>query len=126
MAVLPIKCRRYLTERGTPFEEIEEGGQRGVIFRAFPLPADRFDVPSADILLLLPPGYPDSAPDMFYALPWLRLTPSNQYPRAADQPVTFQGVAWQRWSRHNHAWRPGLDGIWTMLKRVEEALEIAA
>jgi len=126
MAVLPINCRRYLTERNILFEEVEDGGQKAVILRGLSLPPGRFDALAADILILLPAGYPDSPPDMFYALPWLRLVPSNRYPNAADQSVTFSGQAWQRWSRHNNAWRAGIDGIWTMLKRIETALKEAA
>jgi hypothetical protein len=126
MAVLSMKCRRYLTERGIAFEEVEDGGAKAVILRGFALPPGRFDVPAADILILLPAGYPDNPPDMFYALPWLRLVPANQYPKAADHPVSFAGQNWQRWSRHNNAWRAGVDGIWTMLKRIETALKEAA
>lgn len=126
MSVLPMKCRRYLTERGIRFEEYEESGQKTVIVKQFGLPAGRFDAPSADILILLPCGYPDSPPDMFYALPWLKLAASNRYPNRADVSLEFQGRNWQRWSRHNSEWRAGVDGIWTMLKRVETALECAA
>ena len=126
MAALPLKCRRYLTERGIAFDETEEGGQKAVILRGVDLPPGRFDAAAADILILLPAGYPDVAPDMFYALPWLRLVPANRYPNTADQPYPFSGQSWQRWSRHNDAWRPGIDGIWTMVKRVETALAVAA
>jgi len=45
---------------------------------------------------------------------------------AANVAQSFAGQNWQRWSRHNSEWRPGIDGIWTMLKRVEDALERAA
>lgn len=126
MAVLPMKCRRYLTERGVAFEEVVEGDQKAIVLRDFGLPVGRFETTIADILILLPSGYPDSPPDMFYVSPWLRLVSSNQYPKAADQPITFQGKNWQRWSRHNNEWRHGVDGIWTTLKRVETALEVAA
>jgi len=121
-----MKCSRYLKERGIIFEEIEDAGRKGVILRDVVLPPDRFDVTKADILILLPSGYPDSAPDMFHALPWLRLVTTNAYPRRADHPVSFAGKSWQRWSRHNEAWRPGIDGIWTMMKRIEIALSEAA
>jgi len=126
MAVLPAKCRRYLTERGIAFDEVEEGGSKAIVLRSFVLPPGHFDAPAANILILLPAGYPDNPPDMFHALPWLRLVSSNHYPKAADQPVKFGGQSWQRWSRHNNSWRPGVDGIWTMIKRVETALKEAA
>lgn len=63
---------------------------------------------------------------MFYCLPWLKLRATNSYPRAADQQHTFRGQIWQRWSRHNNTWRPGIDGINTMVKRIERALAEAA
>ena len=124
--ILPAEDRAYLHEQGIAFEEFDEGGAKAVIFKARNLPTDRFDTQSVDILILLPPAYPDAAPDMFYLTPWVRLASNNQYPKAADQPYGFLGLNWQRWSRHNNEWRPGVDGIWTMIRRIERALEIAA
>ena len=125
MTVIPSHCRRYLCERGVPFQELQEGGQKGLVLKQFGLPTGRFDAPSADFLILLPAGYPDNPSDMFYAMPWLKLAGSNRYPSRADQPFDFNGRRWQRWSRHNSQWRPGVDGIWTILKRIETALECA-
>jgi hypothetical protein len=125
MAILPLKDRRYLSQRGISYQEIEQP-QKAVLLKGYQLPRDRFDAANADVLILLPAAYPDCAPDMFYALPWLRLVGSGSYPKAADHPMEFDGKSWQRWSRHNDAWRPGVDGIWTMVKRVEVALEVAA
>lgn len=124
--VLPIRDRRYLTDHAITFEEIVCGVQKGVILRGVSLPKDRFNAEIADFLILLPAAYPDSPPDMFYSVPWLKLKPTNAYPRAADQAVQFNGQNWQRWSRHNDAWRPGVDGIWTMIKRLLLALAEAA
>lgn len=125
MTVLPSRCRKYLVEGGIAFDEVE-APEKAVILRAYPVPKGRFDSDKADILILLPSGYPDVRPDMFHALPWLKLTAGNRYPKAADQPVQFNGQSWQRWSRHNDQWRPGIDGIWTMLRRIDTALEKAA
>lgn len=124
--VLPMKCRRYLSDRGMTFEEVQDGQQQAIVLRGFALPVGRFDATTADILIYLPAGYPDNAPDMFYSQPWLKLVPANRYPKAADYPQPFRGLSWQRWSRHNTAWRPGVDGIWTMVKRIENALQEAA
>lgn len=126
MSFLPPKDLTYLNEKGIVFEEHEEGGHKAVILKDRPLPGDRFDASTADILILLPSGYPDAAPDMFYLLPWVKLADSKGYPRKADQPFNFKGQSWQRWSRHCKDWRPGADGIWTMLKRIEHALQVAA
>jgi hypothetical protein len=125
MTILPIKDRRYLAQRSIPYREID-GSQKAILLQGYELPRDRFDAANADVLILLPASYPDCAPDMFYALPWLRLVGTSRYPTAADVPLDFEGKSWQRWSRHNDAWRPGIDGIWTMLKRVDCALAVAA
>ncbi|MBA4340089.1 MAG: hypothetical protein C0421_14755 [Hyphomonas sp.] len=123
---LPQGDQRYLSEQGYRYELAYEAGQTAIILRAVDLPKGRYDVELADILIMLPPGYPDAPPDMFYCLPWLRLVAHGAYPNCADVPLSFQGQTWQRWSRHNNEWRPGKDGIWTMLKRVEHALAEAA
>jgi hypothetical protein len=125
MRCLPSQDRRYLTDRGACYEEVLDGSQQGVIIRGYALPPGQFDVAQTDVLILLPPGYPDAAPDMFYLLPWVRLAQHQRYPHAADQPFSFHRQIWQRWSRHNTDWRPGVDGIWTMLQRVAHALEVA-
>lgn len=124
--VLPPEDREYLVSSGIAFEERSEGVVKAVVLKGWSLPQGRFDNKAADVLILLPPAYPDCAPDMFYLLPWVRLVLSNQFPKAADVPHVFGGQNWQRWSRHNTEWRPGVDGNWTMVRRVERALEIAA
>ncbi len=123
---LPSRDRAYLAEKSIKYEEIGADGHKGVVLRSYPLPTGQFDASRADILILLPVGYPDTPPDMFHLIPWVRLIAGNTYPRAADQSVTFAGQSWQRWSRHNTEWRPGVDGIWSMLKRVDHALKVAA
>lgn len=126
MSFLPSSDRRYLADRSLSYREAVDGPNKGIILEAFPLPTRRFDAERADVLIMLPANYPDAPPDMFYLIPWVRLAISRGYPSRADVPVQFGGQNWQRWSRHNNEWRPGLDGIWTMVKRVEHALEIAA
>jgi hypothetical protein len=120
---LPSACRRYIEERGLAFREaLEPNGQRGLVLGPLSLPAGKFTACEAEVLILLPAGYPDTPPDMFYTDPWLKLLPDNKDPNAASVALQFEGKAWQRWSRHNSAWRPGKDGIWTMLKRIETAI----
>lgn len=126
MNFLPESDREYLSSKGISFEEAVCGGNKGIILKGRPLPDGRFDASAADILIMLPAGYPDVPPDMFHLLPWVKLVPSNKYPNAADQPVAFDGKSWQRWSRHNPEWRPGIDGMRTIIKRIEHALEKAA
>lgn len=122
LLALPEADQRYLNSHGVTFEVTNDGTHTGVVLKQFPLPASKFNHATADVLVLLPPGYPDVAPDMFYCDPWLTLPSVGRYPTCADQPHSFQGRNWQRWSRHNAAWRPGIDGLHTMLKRIEHAL----
>ncbi|MCB1357231.1 MAG: hypothetical protein KDK53_12275 [Maritimibacter sp.] len=126
MNLLPRQDRSYLEGRGIAFREVVEGAKKGVILAGVTLPEGKFQVAKADILILLPQSYPDVAPDMFYAAPHLKLVSGQREPRCTQARQTFDGQSWQRWSRHNNQWRPGIDGIWTMVKRVEEALEVAA
>lgn len=121
LLALPEADRRYLDSHGVAAEVVNEGGHTGVVLRLL-LPSGKFNDHVADVLVILPPGYPDVAPDMFYCDPWLTLLAAGRYPTCADQPYAFIGRNWQRWSRHNTNWRPGIDGLHTMIKRIEFAL----
>ena len=123
---LPAQDRQYLDKHGIQFGLVDKNGQKAIILRKYVLPPKRFNLGEADILILLPGGYPDSAPDMFYTHPWLKLAVTNEYAKAASRPFQFCDLTWQRWSRHNNSWRPGVDGLRTMLQRVRNALETAA
>lgn len=122
---LPRRDAAYLSENHIAYTVRECGGYTGVVLTSYALPKGVFDAATADILILMPPGYPDTAPDMFYCNPWLRL-PTGRYPKCADYAHSFDGVSWQRWSRHNNNWRPGKDGLWTMIKRIDCAMREAA
>ncbi|MBU2607631.1 MAG: multiubiquitin domain-containing protein [Alphaproteobacteria bacterium] len=125
LAALPSADRAFLDGHGMNYELLSSNGQAGVIIHAFQLPDGKFDHANADLLILLPSGYPDCSPDMFYVSPHLTLTPSGRAPKATNVRFSFAGRTWQRWSRHNEAWRPGIDGLRTMLARVQTALNEA-
>lgn len=117
MTFLPSRDREYLESKEFVFQEIVDGQNRGIILPRFRLPAQKYDVSQVDVLIILPSGYPDIAPDMFYLEPWVKLVEGDRYPKATQSCLSFNGRSWQRWSRHNNEWRRGIDGIWTMLKR---------
>lgn len=121
-SVLPKADLRYLEEHGIAFEEVSDGERKGIVFKGCALP-ETLDAAAADILVILPSSYSDAGPDMFHTDPWVKLRASGKYPEAADQAVDFVGRRWQRWSRHNNEWRAGVDGIWTMLRRIDAALK---
>ena len=119
--ILPTADRRYLSENGIKHECLVEGQRKGLILREYPLPAG-YDSAAADVLIILPAAYPDSPPDMFHTIPWIKSLGQSRYPKNADNAVQFGNRSWQRWSRHNNNWRPGIDNLRTMLRRVDAAL----
>ena len=125
MSFLPPIDATYLTGKSYGVEEAVDGSQKAIILRGYPLPTDRYDSEFVDILILIPSGFPDIGCDMFYTYPWIKLSATGQYPKAADQPLEFGGITWQRWSRHSQQWRSGKDGIRTVVKRVQHAIQIA-
>ena len=122
---LPSNDQAYLQSHETKLELVNEGNQKAIILKDFELPENKFDSAQTDILILLPPSYPDAPPDMFYADPWLKLKSSGTWPAKADQTHKFCGRNWQRWSRHNNHWRPGIDTIRTFIQRIKTALRDA-
>ena len=125
MSHLPRRCRKYLTDKGFAFSEPSDNGTAAVVIDPWQLPPGKYDHDQVTLLLLLPNGYPDAAPDMFYVHPWIRLRGSSNWPNAASVSLQFLGTNWQRWSRHWSDWRPGIDGIQTWLLKVRHALENA-
>lgn len=123
-AALPSMDRTYLDGHEMAHEIVQDGNQCGVIIKGLKLPSGKFDVESADLLILLPTGYPDACPDMFYVLPWLRLKSTSAFPSKADVAHAFNGQSWQRWSRHSSEWRSGVDGLHTMIARAIHAMEV--
>ena len=122
LAPLPEADQRYLDIHGLSGAIVSDGPHTGVVLGQMKLPQGKFNHLTADVLVILPPGYPDVPPDMFFCDPWLTLASACRYPTCADQSHAFLGRNWQRWSRHNNNWRPGVDGLHTMIKRIEHAL----
>ena len=125
MTFLPEQDRRYLEEKGIAYHEHVQGGQKAIVFPNKELPPEIFQIASSDILVLLPPGYDDVGPDMFFAHPPIKLIQNGQSPSKTNATYDFLGKSWQRWSRHNNEWRHGIDGIWTVIKRIDRALREA-
>ena len=122
---LPRRCRKYLNDKGVNFKEVFDNGTAAVIIDCWELPVGKYDHDQASLLLLLPNGYPDAAPDMFYLHPWIKVRGASEWPSASSVSHTFLGISWQRWSRHWSDWRPGIDGIQTWLVKVRHALDTA-
>jgi hypothetical protein len=125
---LPEFDQEYLISKGLQFEEKIDPVGNGLIIRNYNLPKGKFNCEQADLLILIPAGYPDNRPDMWYFSPAILLTPSNIPARQTQTTLNFENKMWQRWSRHFPAeeWKSGEDGIYTYLKKVQHALETAS
>ncbi len=87
----------------------------------YPLP-DGYARTQADLLLRLPGGFPDAAPDMFWFCPEV-LYQGGGVPPATGDRFQYDGRVWQRWSRHLAiAWRPGIDNLQTYLRLIRNDL----
>lgn len=125
---LPQKDREYLEAKSLQYLEIQEGGKNGLIIENYKLPEKKYNVSATKLLILIPQGYNDVHPDMFYCYPTLTLIPSNSPPAATSGVVAFNGTSWQQWSRHlnvGNDWRPGVDGIQSYLQKINCALKTA-
>lgn len=124
---LPMSDRKYLASKQYLYREVNDGAQKGLIVDHFKLPEGKFDLEESSLLIILPAGYPDVPPDMFYFLPEIRLKATNAYALQTEYKETHFQEMWQRWSRHAPAenWRAGKDGIQSYIQRVITALNIA-
>lgn len=107
-----------------------EGGMTCVVLQAFRVPAG-LNVSETDMLLRLPPGFPDAAPDMFWCDPAVRRADGAAIAQS-DVTEPYLGRQWQRFSRHltPGEWRPGLDSIDSFIvlirKTLSQGLQVAA
>ncbi|MEN6489234.1 MAG: E2/UBC family protein [Smithella sp.] len=114
--ILPKPDVDCLIEKGYEFEVNQLDGNIHVIIDAFGFPA--YSPNQASILLILPAGYPNAKPDMFWTYPDVKLK-DGRWPAACEVHQDFHGKSWQRWSRHSPApWRPGVDCLRNYLTMV--------
>jgi hypothetical protein len=113
---------RALSERGLAYETTVESGMTCVVIKSWQLPA-AYDRSDSDLLLRLPAGFPDVAPDMWWFAPAVALAGGAAIP-ATEVVETHLGREWQRWSRHFQPgqWRSGVDGIESFLALIQHEL----
>jgi hypothetical protein len=104
--VLPEPDQNYLSERWPGHSITTEDNQVVVVLPGFCLP-EGFEPRTVEMLLMLPFGFPETPPDMFWVSP--RVTLRGAPPQTAELTQQIIGRAWQRFSRHlpAGAWRPG-------------------
>jgi hypothetical protein len=99
-----------------------EGNQVLVLIQNYEFPSG-FSPRVVELLLVLPFGFPETQPDMFWVLP--QVTLSGGVPANADQVGQYLGRSWQRFSRHllPGAWRAGVDDLQSWMNAIGRMLE---
>jgi hypothetical protein len=113
----------FLVEKGFDYEVSTEGGLICVVIRDYPLPAG-YTPERTNLLLRLPPNFPDAQPDMYWCDPAVRVGATGAYPVAAELFEQHLGRTWQRFSRHlpAGAWQPGRDSLESFLALIHADL----
>lgn len=129
MALLQESDYERLREAGLVFDEGEP--QRFFVFLGIRPQEGMYQVPACDVLVVIPPNYPQAGNDMFWTYPRLhradgRPIPAVTDPGGGDNRV-WKGREFCRWSRHWQpsspgGWRPGKDDIMSIYRRIEWAL----
>jgi hypothetical protein len=115
--LLPEIDREFLEDKEYAFDVEKVGGAIHLILRDFPFPA-AYAPRTADLLIILPAGYPNANPDMFWTFPDVKLI-SGAWPQASEVHQGYGDRSWQRWSRHfQGTWRAGVDSLRTYLTAV--------
>ena len=119
-----------LRERDLTYEENE--GSRFFVFTQLLLPNGIYNVPTCDVLVVIPPNYNQDGNDMLWTHPRLQRVngvpiPATNDPGGGDNR-NWNGREFCRWSRHwspqgKGAWRPGKDDIISIYRRVLWALQ---
>src|SRR5262249_54050748 len=103
----------FLTEAGLAPDRValtpQPGGWSFLVIPEYAVPAG-FEPRRVEILIKLPPGFPDAAPDMFWVHPAVRI--NGNIPRATSNERLL-GKNWQRFSWHlaSGAWKPGVSDL---------------
>lgn len=120
--MLPGEDTAYLRRLGCEWVEQPERGFTCVVIKGFRIPPG-YHVDRSDLLVRLPPGFPDAAPDMWWFDPPLRISGGGA-PPATDQTESYLGRTWQRWSRHfpSGTWRPGRSGLESYVSLIRKEL----
>ena len=114
-----------LQDVGSAYEVAQDGAFVAVVIRDFPLPRG-LSRRATDLLIRLPPGFPDAGPDMFWVSPAIHLPAGGGIPGTQVQE-NYLGSTWQRWSRHiSNQWRPGVDNLATYIAYIRHCLNHAA
>jgi len=119
--LIPEIDRDFLAEKQVQFSAFRVGADTHVVIHGFEFP-EAYVPRKANLMIILPAGYPNANLDMFWTEPVVKLA-NGKWPDRADQNATYNGVSWQRWSRHFHnPWRQGVDNLRTFVTTIRREL----
>ncbi len=115
---LPRTDAAFLADRGIAYTATLDAGMICVVLSNWQVPIG-YNRQAVDLLLRLPPGFPDVPPDMWWVDPALALADGRAV-EATQLTEVYLGRSWQRWSRHfgSGQWQPGADNIESFLARI--------
>lgn len=117
--LIPELDREFLSEKEYNFEIVSGKGPILLIIKNFHFSASY--VPQiADLLIIIPAGYPNAPLDMFWTNPDVKLVNGN-WPSAAEHHEQYNGKSWQRWSRHGN-WRTGIDSLQSFITSIKKEI----
>lgn len=108
---LPEADIEYLANKNMDYELVPFNNNQLLIIHNYKMPP-AYTPDVVDFLVVIPPGYPNDNPDMFFVKPNVKLSNGNA-PLAAEGIVNYHTEGWQQFSRHFNSakWRPGIDGL---------------
>lgn len=120
--ILPEQDIDYLVSKEYQFDVVRNGNDVHVVINNYNF-LETYQPRKASLLIILPSGYPNANPDMFWTYPDVKLV-SGAWPKSSEYHETYNGKNWQRWSRHsNGKWRPGIDCLETFLASVRKEID---
>jgi hypothetical protein len=115
----------WLAAHGYTYAVTDEGDGTHLVLVGVVLPVG-LHPGTVDILVILPKGFSDVGPDMFWCSPDVTRVGGGAI-LGAEVRHQEGGRDWQRWSRHiGGDWRPGVDNLGTYVAYVLRALAEAA
>lgn len=119
--LVPEIDREFLAEKNLKFSVSRVGGDSHIVIHEFDFP-EAYTPRKANLLIILPAGYPNADPNMFWTEPVVKLASGN-FPERADTHAVYNGKSWQRWSRHFvNPWRQGVDNLRTFFMTIRREL----
>lgn len=118
--LIPEADRDFLKEKEYHFNILPHEGAIHLILEQIPFP-EAYVPRVADILIIIPAGYPNAQLDMFWTFPDVKLA-NGSWPETSEHHQDFHGKNWQRWSRHG-TWRAGVDNLRTFISSVKREIE---